>query len=84
MPNKLILRVLDFTKPSAGDIVDEAADGNGIRDPWMGAELCNWWRNVFIDVLEGVKKREQRRRFRCDSGFGSANSFLWYASPQSV
>jgi len=48
--------VLDFTKPSAGDIVDEAADGNGIRDPWMGAELLQLVADIFIDVLEGVEE----------------------------
>ena len=58
--------MLDFTKPSAGDIVDEAADGNGIRDPWMGAELLQLVADVFIDVLESVEEG------RSDGGGSSA------------
>src|SRR5882762_11491737 len=41
---------------AAGDVVDEAADGDGRGNPGMGAELLQLVTNIFFDVLEGVEE----------------------------
>jgi len=46
----------DFAEAAGGDVVDEAADGDGLRDPWVGAELLELVADVFVDVLEGEEE----------------------------
>src|SRR5258706_9218723 len=41
---------------AASDVVDEAAHGDGLGNPWMGAELLQLVADIFIDVLEGVEE----------------------------
>jgi len=41
---------------AAGDVVDEAAHGDGLGNPGMGAELLQLVADIFIDVLEGVEE----------------------------
>src|SRR5882762_5710227 len=48
--------VLDFPEMAAGDVVDEAADGYGLGDPGMCAELLQLVADIFFDVLEGVEE----------------------------
>jgi hypothetical protein len=38
-----------------GDVVDEAADGDTLGNPQMGAELLQLVAYIFFDVLEGVE-----------------------------
>lgn len=49
--------VFDFTEAAGSYVVDEAADGYGLRYPWMGAELLELVADVFVDVLEGEEER---------------------------
>src|SRR6202045_5311855 len=51
-----VLGVFDFAEMAAGDVVDEAADGDGRRNPGMGAELLQLVADIFFDVLEGVEE----------------------------
>src|SRR5882762_4591484 len=56
---------------AAGDIVDEAADGDGFGNPGMGAELLQLVADIFFDVLEGVEEggsNSGRSRAILDSG----------------
>ena len=46
----------DFAEAAGGDIVDEATDGNGLRDPRMGAEFLELVADIFVDVLEGEEE----------------------------
>src|SRR5258708_2645296 len=48
--------VLDFPQMAASDVVDEAADGDGLGNPRMGAELLQLVADIFFDVLEGVEE----------------------------
>src|SRR6266478_2979661 len=48
--------VLDFTEMAAGNVVDKAADGEGLGNPGMGAELLQLVADIFFDVLERVKE----------------------------
>src|SRR5437016_1396365 len=48
--------VLDFAEMAAGDVVDEAADGDGLGNPRMGAELLQLVADIFFDVLEGIEE----------------------------
>src|SRR5260370_20307982 len=46
--------VLDFTEMAAGNVVDKAADGEGLGNPGMGADLLQLVADIFFDVLERV------------------------------
>src|SRR5712691_2988551 len=48
--------VLDFAEIAAGDVVDEAADGDGLGNPGMCAELLQLVADIFVYVLEGVEE----------------------------
>src|SRR6266849_3572048 len=48
--------VLDFTEMAAGNVVDKAADGEGLGNPGMGAELLQLVADIFFDVLERVEE----------------------------
>jgi len=76
--------VFDFAEQSAGDVVDETADGNLLWNPRMGAQLLQLVADIFFNVLEGVEKKPvKERRYRCDSEFGCANPVRWYASTRN-
>ena len=47
---------LDFAEIAAGDVVDEAADGDGLGNPGMGVELLQLVADIFFYVLEGVEE----------------------------
>jgi len=56
---------------AAGDVVDEAADGDGRRNPGMGAEFLQLVADIFFDVLEGVEEGRSKSGGSCailDSG----------------
>src|SRR6266550_4412793 len=53
--------VLDFAEMAAGDVVDEAADGDGLGNPGMCAELLQLVADIFVDVLEGVEEGRSHR-----------------------
>ena len=73
--------ILDFAETATCDVVDEAADGDTLGNPRMGAELLQLVADIFFDVLEGVEGGgSDQRRFRCDSGFWCASPARWYAS----
>ena len=48
--------MFDFAEKAAGDVVNEAANHDGIRNPRVGAELLQLVAYIFFDVLEGVKE----------------------------
>src|ERR1700677_5172803 len=48
--------VLDFAEEAAGDVVDETADGDGLRNPGMRAEFLQLMADVFFHVLKSVEK----------------------------
>src|SRR5258707_13209638 len=48
--------VLDFAEMAASDVVDEAADGDGLGNQGMGAKLLQLVADIFIDVLEVVEE----------------------------
>src|SRR5713226_6237567 len=48
--------VLDFSEMAAGNVVDKAADGQGLGNPGVGAELLQLVADIFFDVLERVEE----------------------------
>src|SRR5207244_12508194 len=48
--------VLDFAKPPATDVIDEAANGHSPGNPGMSAELLQLVADILFDVLEGVEE----------------------------
>ena len=50
------LQVFDFAEEAGGDVVDEAADGDGFGDPRVSVEFLELVADVFVDVLEGVEE----------------------------
>ena len=48
--------MFDFPEKSAGDVVNEPADGDILGNPGMSAELLQLVADIFFDVLEGVKE----------------------------
>src|ERR1700676_4614924 len=46
----------DFAEQSAGDVVDESADRDLLRNPRMSAQLLQLVTDIFFDVLECVEK----------------------------
>src|SRR5882762_25197 len=51
-----VLGVFDFAEMAAGDVVDEAADGDGLGNPGMAAELLQLVADIFFDIFEGVEE----------------------------
>src|SRR2546426_11711138 len=63
--------VLDFAKPPATDVIDEAANGHSPGNPGMSAELLQLVADILFDVLEGVEEGGgDSGGFRASVGFG--------------
>src|SRR5712664_467989 len=54
--------VFDFAEAAAGDVIDEAADGHCLGNPWMRMKFLQLVADIFFDVLEGIEKS------RCNRG----------------
>src|SRR6267378_4173741 len=48
--------VFDFAEMAAGDVIDEAADGDSLGNPRVGAELLQLVANIFFDAMEGIEE----------------------------
>ena len=46
----------DFAEAAGGDVVDEAADGDGLRNPGMSAKFLELVADIFVDVLKGEEE----------------------------
>ena len=49
--------VFDFTETPADNVVDEAANRNTLRNPWMRAQLLELVLYIFFDILERIEER---------------------------
>src|ERR1700680_737653 len=58
--------VFDFTETPADNVVDEAANRNALRNPWMRAQFLQLVLYIFFDILERIEERGS------DSGRSSA------------